>query len=46
MKLWIETLKKIRESIELSSEEKEAILKAIYRKRDEKINEMDVTFYI
>jgi predicted CopG family antitoxin len=32
----IEVLKKIRESIELSSEEKEAILKEIYRKRDEK----------
>jgi predicted CopG family antitoxin len=32
----IEVLKKIRENIELSSEEKEAILKEIYRKRDEK----------
>jgi len=32
----IEVLKKIRESIELSSEEKEAILEEIYRKRDEK----------
>jgi len=32
----IEVLKKIRETIELSSEEKEAILKAIYSKRDEK----------
>ncbi|MGB2842584.1 MAG: antitoxin VapB family protein [Halobacteriota archaeon] len=32
----IEVLKKIRETIELSSEEKEAILKEIYRKRDEK----------
>jgi predicted CopG family antitoxin len=32
----IEVLKKIRESIELSSEEKEAILKEIYRKRNEK----------
>ena len=29
-------LKKIRETIELSSEEKEAILKVIYSKRDEK----------
>jgi len=32
----IEVLKKIRESIELSNEEKEAILEEIYRKRDEK----------
>ena len=32
----IEVLKKIRETIELSSEEKEAILKAIHSKRDEK----------
>ncbi len=32
----IEVLKKIRESIELSGEEKEAILEEIYRKRDEK----------
>ncbi len=32
----IEVLKKIRENIELSGEEKEAILKEIYRKRDEK----------
>ena len=32
----IEVLKKIRETIVLSSEEKEAILNAIYRKRDEK----------
>ena len=32
----IEVLKKIRENIELSSEEKEAILEEIYRKRDEK----------
>ncbi|KAF5413061.1 MAG: hypothetical protein C5S38_07335 [Candidatus Methanophagaceae archaeon] len=31
----IEVLKKIRENIELSSEEKEAIIKEIYRKRDE-----------
>ena len=32
----IEVLKKIGETIELSSEEKEAILKAIHSKRDEK----------
>jgi len=32
----IEVLKKIRETIDLSSEEKEAILKEIYGKRDEK----------
>ena len=32
----IEVLKKIRETIELNSEEKETILKEIYRKRDEK----------
>jgi len=32
----IEVLKKIRETIVLSSEEKEAILKVIYSKRDEK----------
>ena len=32
----IEVLKKIRENIELSSEEKEAIIQEIYRKRDEK----------
>ncbi len=32
----IEVLKKIRETIVLSSEEKEAILNAIYSKRDEK----------
>lgn len=31
----IEVLKKIRENIELSSEEKDAIIKEIYRKRDE-----------
>ncbi len=31
----IEVLKKIRENVELSSEEKEAILKVIYSKRDE-----------
>jgi hypothetical protein len=31
----IEVLKKIRENVELSSEEKEAILKAIYSRRDE-----------
>ena len=32
----IDVLKKIRETIDLSSEEKEAVLKEIYRKRDEK----------
>ncbi|MBA5942393.1 MAG: antitoxin [Methanophagales archaeon] len=32
----IEVLKKIRENIELSGEEKKAILEEIYRKRDEK----------
>jgi len=31
----IEVLKTIRENIELSSEEKEAIITGIYRKRDE-----------
>ncbi|MFZ2070798.1 MAG: antitoxin VapB family protein [Halobacteriota archaeon] len=32
----IEVLKKIRENMELSSEEKDAILKEIYGKRDER----------
>lgn len=32
----IDVLKKIRETIDLSSEEKEAVLKEIYKKRGEK----------
>jgi predicted CopG family antitoxin len=41
----IEVLKKIRENIELSGEEKEAILKEIYRKRDERRDFADYLRY-